>query len=92
MLSEDQQQECNPAALEPASLAVALPSSPEDVSDEMGAGPFRAMEDLGLSLLSHTWLFLLGELTLVSVSQEGTNKHLSFRPVLTKPHTLTLDC
>lgn len=34
----------------------------------------RAMENLGWSLLSYTWLFLLGELMLVSVSQEGTNR------------------
>jgi hypothetical protein len=44
----------------------------------------RAMEDIGWSLLSYTRLFLLGELILASVSQEGTNRKLSFRPVLTK--------
>lgn len=91
MLPEDWQQHvCNPASLEPASLAVALPSSPENISDEMDAGRVRAMENLAWSLLSYTWLFLLGELTLVSVSQEGTNRK-SFHPVLTKPQNLTLD-
>lgn len=52
----------------------------------------RAMEDFSWSLLSYTWLFLLGELTLTSVFQEGTNRKLSFRPVLTKPQNLILDC
>lgn len=92
MLLEDWQQHvCNPASLEPASLAVALPSSQRTSVTTWTLAHVRAMENLGWSLLSYTWLFLLGELTLVSMSQGGTNRKESFRPVLTKPQNLTLD-